>query len=93
MKSSAEFECECKATTMVEFQEPEVFRPTMKEVKCSGCDAEWLMRFRRDLNSTRILATHKLTKPSRKLGEYLEKKKQHQQANAPQKKPFQLFVK
>jgi hypothetical protein len=84
MRESAIFTCDCTVETVFDFTMPVLFRPVTQDVTCRSCDAVYTVRFRKTMEGTTF--THKLTIPSRKLGEYLAKKKQHEESNRPQKK-------
>lgn len=91
MKSTAEFECDCKAKTTFDFPVPETAEPILYDVRCRGnrsligCDAVWTVKFRKHPDG-QIGFTFRLKEPSAKLGDFLRKKKIAELTNIPQKK-------
>lgn len=90
MTSIAEFECDCKARTMVDYKVPEMFKPILHDVKCRGCGTVWEMRFRYSPKGT--LYTHRIKAPTQKLADILLKKKTDALLNAPVKKSPIIIV-
>jgi hypothetical protein len=89
--AAVEFECECKATTQVEFTEPErMFDTKLVPFECSGCLSDWVMRFRKTPKG--LAATHKLVGPTRKLQDALQRRKAEELRNLPEKKAPQFFT-
>lgn len=84
MKKEVEFTCECDQKTILEIKQPLVGVGYTIEFKCPFCHS--LFEFRAEGKIRGIEVSQKLLRKSPKLDEFLRKKKQHELANAPQKK-------
>lgn len=96
MTEYAEFDCDCGATTPMEFVKPTRSTPTLKPLKCQGCKSEWELRIRLAFDPRtrkRALAESKrLIRGTGKLAEVLKKKKLEALVNKPQPLAPRIYV-
>lgn len=90
MKRQASFTCDCKVETEFNYDVPGTFQRSAELIKCKSCGSLYTIVFRKDFKGD-VRFTLSLSKPSRKLSDYLENQERLKRTNAPQKKA-PLFV-
>lgn len=91
MKTSAEFECDCKEKTTFDFTLPDVWAPVLVDVVCKGCQSTWVVKFRQTVKGGTHF-TYRLKTKSQKLRDLKMKKKYDEIANRPQLKDPKIYV-